>query len=115
MWEDTQATAGAAWGAVTGQLALTVLDTDPDNYGSYAGDGLDDDWQFNFFGPDNPLAVPVAVGIGVPLYSNAAGVLPLVAGDVHILHPDLVAIVQRRRAAQRQQQHDRHAAQEETG
>lgn len=29
-------------------------------------------------GPDNPLAVPVAVGIGVPLYSNAAGVLPLV-------------------------------------
>jgi hypothetical protein len=29
-------------------------------------------------GPGNPLAVPVAVGIGVPLYSNAAGVLPLV-------------------------------------
>jgi uncharacterized membrane protein YraQ (UPF0718 family) len=29
-------------------------------------------------GPDNPLAVPVAVGVGVPLYSNAAGVLPLV-------------------------------------
>jgi uncharacterized membrane protein YraQ (UPF0718 family) len=29
-------------------------------------------------GPENPLAVPVAVGIGVPLYSNAAGVLPLV-------------------------------------
>ncbi|MGZ8782125.1 MAG: permease [Gaiellaceae bacterium] len=29
-------------------------------------------------GPDNPLAVPVAVVLGVPLYSNAAGVLPLV-------------------------------------
>lgn len=29
-------------------------------------------------GPDNPLAVPVAVAVGVPLYSNAAGVLPLV-------------------------------------
>lgn len=29
-------------------------------------------------GPDNPFAVPVAVGLGVPLYSNAAGVLPLV-------------------------------------
>jgi uncharacterized protein len=29
-------------------------------------------------GPSNPLAVPAAVAIGVPLYSNAAGVMPLV-------------------------------------
>ncbi len=29
-------------------------------------------------GPDNPFGVLVAVGIGVPLYSNAAGALPLV-------------------------------------
>lgn len=29
-------------------------------------------------GRDNPLAVLIAVGIGVPLYSNAAGILPLV-------------------------------------
>ena len=29
-------------------------------------------------GPNNPLAVPVAVLVGVPLYSNAAGVMPLV-------------------------------------
>lgn len=29
-------------------------------------------------GPDNPLAVPVATLVGIPLYSNAAGVLPLV-------------------------------------
>ncbi|OIO27258.1 hypothetical protein AUJ16_03925 [Candidatus Micrarchaeota archaeon CG1_02_60_51] len=32
------------------------------------------DWA----GRGNPLAVPVAVAIGVPLYSNAAGVLPIV-------------------------------------
>lgn len=31
-----------------------------------------------YAGPGNPVAVLVAVGIGVPLYSNAAGVLPLV-------------------------------------
>jgi len=31
-----------------------------------------------YAGPDNPLAVPVAVLIGIPLYSNAAGVLPLI-------------------------------------
>lgn len=28
-------------------------------------------------GPDNPLAVPLATVLGVPLYSNAAGVIPL--------------------------------------
>jgi uncharacterized membrane protein YraQ (UPF0718 family) len=30
-------------------------------------------------GPDNPFSVIIAVLIGIPLYSNAAGVLPLVA------------------------------------
>lgn len=29
-------------------------------------------------GPENPLAVPIAVIIGVPLYSNAAGTIPIV-------------------------------------
>ena len=37
----------------------------------------------NFFthvaGPGNPLAVPVAVILGLPFYSNAAGTLPLIA------------------------------------
>jgi len=31
-----------------------------------------------YAGPDNPFAVPLAVIIGVPLYSNAAGVIPIV-------------------------------------
>lgn len=31
-----------------------------------------------YAGPDNPFAVPVAVLIGVPLYSNAAGTIPIV-------------------------------------
>ncbi|NYZ77541.1 permease, partial [Candidatus Micrarchaeota archaeon] len=30
-------------------------------------------------GPGNPLAVPVAVLIGIPLYSNAAGTIPIVS------------------------------------
>ena len=29
-------------------------------------------------GPDNPLAVPIATLLGIPLYANAAGILPLV-------------------------------------
>src|SRR4030042_207144 len=31
-----------------------------------------------YAGPGNPVAVPVAVLIGVPLYSNAAGTIPIV-------------------------------------
>lgn len=31
-----------------------------------------------YAGPDNPLAVPMAVLIGVPLYSNATGTIPVV-------------------------------------
>ena len=30
-------------------------------------------------GRGNPFAVPIAVAIGVPLYSNAAGVIPIVS------------------------------------
>jgi uncharacterized membrane protein YraQ (UPF0718 family) len=36
------------------------------------------DFFATYAGPDNPFAVLVAVAIGVPLYSNAAGILPLV-------------------------------------
>jgi hypothetical protein len=42
----------------TATLGLTVLDSIPDNFGSYAGDNLADDWQFGHFGLDNPLAAP---------------------------------------------------------
>ncbi len=41
-----------------------------------------EDFFVRYAGPDNPLAIPVAVGLGVPLYSNAAGILPL----VEVLH-----------------------------
>jgi uncharacterized protein len=37
------------------------------------------DFLLQYAGPNNPLAVPIAVLIGVPLYSNAAGIIPLVA------------------------------------
>jgi hypothetical protein len=36
------------------------------------------DFLMRYAGPDNPFAVPVAVLIGVPLYSNAAGTIPIV-------------------------------------
>ena len=36
------------------------------------------DFFTDYAGPGNPFGVLVAVGIGVPLYSNAAGIMPLV-------------------------------------
>jgi len=36
------------------------------------------DFLVRWAGRDNPFAVPLAVALGVPLYSNAAGVIPIV-------------------------------------
>ncbi|MDD2367191.1 MAG: permease [Desulfuromonadaceae bacterium] len=36
------------------------------------------DFLLKYAGRDNPFAVPLAVVIGVPLYSNAAGIIPIV-------------------------------------
>jgi uncharacterized protein len=36
------------------------------------------DFLAAYAGPDNPFAVPIAVALGVPIYSNAAGVIPIV-------------------------------------
>jgi hypothetical protein len=63
VYQDTLTTVSAIHGEFPNQLAaeldLTVLDTLRDNFGSYAGDGLDDSWQFQFFGLDNPDADPL--------------------------------------------------------
>ena len=58
VYEDTAATAQGDYAGATGILGLTVLDSIPDNFGTYASDGLADDWQFDNFGLDNPLAAP---------------------------------------------------------
>ena len=36
------------------------------------------DFVLKYAGPGNPFAVPIAVLIGIPLYSNAAGAIPIV-------------------------------------
>jgi uncharacterized protein len=37
-----------------------------------------EDFLVRYAGPRNPFGVPIAVALGVPLYSNAAGVIPIV-------------------------------------
>lgn len=58
VYQNTLATVQGAFGGFTGTLDLTVLDSIADNFGSYAGDGLDDAWQVQYFGQNNPNAGP---------------------------------------------------------
>ena len=59
VYQDTAATVQGDYAGASGTLELSVLDSIPDNFGSYADDGLDDDWQFGNFGLDNPDAAPL--------------------------------------------------------
>lgn len=58
VYQDTAASVQGGFGGFVGKLNLTVLETLPDNFGSYAGDGLEDAWQVHWFGLNNPLAGP---------------------------------------------------------
>ena len=59
VYQNTAATAQGIYAGNTSTLGLTVLDTIPDNFGTYAGDGISDDWQFQYFGLNNPNAAPL--------------------------------------------------------
>ncbi len=58
VYEDTLATVRGDYGGVMDDFGLTVLNVGLDDFGSYAGDGIDDDWQVGFFGENNPNAGP---------------------------------------------------------
>jgi len=58
VYETATGTVYAAYNTCTGHLSLAVLDIEPDNYGSYAYDGLADKWQVAHFGINNPSAAP---------------------------------------------------------
>lgn len=76
-------TAANVRGTYQGNLSpfvLTVLNTESDNFGSYAGDRIDDDWQVLYFGENNPNAGPNidADGTGYGnLFKFIAGLNPL--------------------------------------
>jgi hypothetical protein len=58
VYEKTGALVTASYGGFVAQVPLTIGNTDLDDFGTYAGDGLDDEWQVAFFGEDNPDAAP---------------------------------------------------------
>ncbi len=60
VYQNTAATVEGSFLGFTGSLGLTVLNVNTDDLGIYAGDGIGDDWQVQYFGLNNPLAAPTA-------------------------------------------------------
>jgi hypothetical protein len=58
VYTNTQGTFSGRYLDAAGGGNLLVVDSNPDNYGSYAGDGLPDWWQVQYFGVNNPDAGP---------------------------------------------------------
>ena len=80
VFQDTAATAQGSYLGSTGTLALTVKNVNTDDYGTYAADGIDDAWQNQFFGLNNPNAAPTVDFDGTGqtnLFKYLAGLNPL--------------------------------------
>ena len=81
VYQNTTANVQGSFGGFSGMLNLTVVDSIPDNFGSYAGDGIDDAWQVQYFGlPPNANAGPTADADGTGqtnLFKYIAGLNPL--------------------------------------
>ena len=58
VYQNEPAAVRGAYGGFVGTLGLTVLNINNDNFGTYAGDGLDDAWQVQYFGIGNANAGP---------------------------------------------------------
>jgi len=58
VYQNEPATVRGTFEGQTGTLGLQVLNVNNDNFGTYAGDALDDAWQVEYFGLNNPSAAP---------------------------------------------------------
>ncbi len=80
VYQNTLATVSGAAQGRSGQLNLTVNNVNTDDFGAYAGDGVDDSWQVQYFGPPpNANAAPNADPDGdgeTNLFEFTAGLLP---------------------------------------
>jgi hypothetical protein len=79
VYQDSAATVQGTFLGNTGSLNLTVLNVNHDDFGSYAGDGIDDAWQMQNFGANNSGAGPNAISDGsglTNLFKFTAGLVP---------------------------------------
>ena len=85
VYQDSAATAQGVYLGQTGTLGLTVKNVNLDDFGAYAGDGIDDAWQVQYFGPPPNANAGPAVdfdGTGqTNLFKYIAGLNPLDANS----------------------------------
>lgn len=61
VYQTSPATVQGGWGGYVTTLGLSVINSSPDDYQAYAADGIDDDWQVQYFGtPPNANGGPTA-------------------------------------------------------
>ncbi len=58
VYENTPASAQGTWRGLAATFGLRVINSENDNFGTYASDGIDDAWQVQYFGVGNPNAGP---------------------------------------------------------
>ena len=88
IYQDTSTAISGYYLGATGNATLFILDTNPDDYGIYAGDGIPDSWQVQYFGVDNPQGVASADADGTGqanLFKYVAGLDPTNPTSVFVL------------------------------
>ena len=86
VYQNTMALVQGTYLGSTDSINLTILNVNTDDFGSYAGDGIGDDWQVQYFGlPPNPAAGPLLDPDGDGQnnrYEWIAGLIPTDAASV---------------------------------
>ncbi len=60
VWANTSGTVWGSFGSKRVTQNFWVLDSDPDDFGLYASDGIPDWWQAQYFGTNNPSGMALA-------------------------------------------------------
>ena len=79
VYANSIAVVRGSWLGINNTANLSVLNNNPDNFGSYASDTIDDAWQVQYFGLNNPKAASNVVtdGTGLTnLFKYTAGLVP---------------------------------------
>jgi hypothetical protein len=94
VYQNTAATVQGSAKGRTATLGLTVLNVGSDDFNTYAGDQIDDDWQVQYFGqPPNPNAGPTIDFDGDGLdnrFEFIAGLIPTSAASRFLLRVENV-------------------------
>lgn len=88
VYATTNGVVGGSYVGTTGLGSLVVIDSSPDNYGSYAGDEIPDSWQIQYFGLNNPNATPNGDADGTGqnnLFKFVAGLDPTNPASVFVV------------------------------